>query len=771
MLTNNKKNQIVLILIILMIFFIPALKHEPEKLNSVIMSSESTYPTLIDAIEQVKEGAIINVYGGIHNGPIEIKKSLTLIGHDWPIIDGGNKGSVMSIKAPNITIKGFVIKNSGSVLDEENSGLSIEAPNSIIDGNKFEETLFGIYLKEAPNSIIANNSIYTKDLDHARRGDPIRLWFSHDVLLENNIVKKGRDVILWYSERLIIRGNDISEGRYGLHFMYCDDALIEKNRLVNNSVGAFLMYSRNLQMQNNFISQNRGPSGFGVGMKAMDNASLKENLFSDNRIGVSVDNSPREIDSNVIFESNTFLFNDIGLKLTPSVRRNQFKNNSFKENQEQVSIAGGGTIKDNIWTVNGIGNYWSDYSGFDSNSDGVGDIPYKSEKLFEDLMNNYPELRMFWHSPVSQSIDFAAKALPIVKPQPKLIDDAPLMKPVNMNNIPITKNSSSFHTGLLSAGMLMSLLGIFALTRINFEDKSLLLEAKKRYMNCDLQVNNLTKKFDSLAALNDVSFNIRAGESIAIWGENGAGKTTLIRCILGLLSYEGSINLGNYDAKKDAKTVKNLIGFIPQNINLHEDLTVAETMHFYSKLNRSHLGNIKKCLESTNLLEHSKKEIRQLSGGMKQRLALALAIISDPPILILDEPTANLDAKSRSAFLSLVLKFRNEGKTIIFASHRINEVMSIADKVLVFDEGRLIKKCDPIELDKDNREEMARVHLNPEDIQTGINELKNHGFIVNKNASSIIVNVSKETKIEPINILMRARIPIRDFEFFIKDKA
>ena len=194
-------------------------------------------------------------------------------------------------------------------------------------------------------------------------------------------------------------------------------------------------------------------------------------------------------------------------------------------------------------------------------------------------------------------------------------------------------------------------------------------------------------------------------------------------------------------------------------------------MYFYSKLNKAPLGNIKKCLDRTNLLEHSKKEIRQLSGGMKQRLALALAIISDPPILILDEPTANLDAKSRASFLSLVLKFRNEGKTIIFASHRINEVMSIADKVLVFDKGRLMKKCSPIELDKDNREEMARVHLNPEDIQIGINELKDHGFIVNKNASSIIVNVKKEKRVEPINILMRARIPIRDFEFFTRDRT
>jgi len=761
---NNRKNKITLISIILLFFFIPAMRFEPENQSRDITSSESTYSTLSEAIEDVKEGDTINVYGGIHNGPIVIKKSLTLLGHDWPIIDGGNEGTVISVKSSNTTIKGFVIKNSGNVLDEENSGLSIEASGVTIDRNRFEETLFGIYLKEASNSIVINNTIYTKDLDHPRRGDPVRIWFSHDVLLENNKIEKGRDVILWYSERLVIRGNDISEGRYGLHFMYCDDALIEKNRLINNSVGAFLMYSRNLRLQNNFISQNRGPSGFGIGMKDMDDAVIKENLFSDNRIGVSVDNSPREIGSNVVFDGNTFSFNDIGLQLTPSVRRNQFKNNSFKENQEQVSIAGGGIIQDNIWTVNGIGNYWSDYSGFDNDLDGIGDIPYKSEKLFENLMNKYPELRIFWHSPVSQSVDFAAKALPIVKPQPKLIDNAPLMRAINLKNIPIIENSSSFQTGMLSAGMLLSLLGIFTLTRINFEDKLFPSKTREEYINCTLQVNNLTKKFGSSTVLDDISFNIYSGESVAIWGDNGAGKTTFIHCILGLLSYKGSINLGKYNAKKEGKSVRNLIGFIPQNLNLHEDLSVIETMQFYANLKKTSTENIEKCLEQTNLLDHSKKLIKQLSGGMKQRLALAIAIISDPPILVLDEPTANLDARSRKSFLSLILKFRNDGKTIIFASHHIKDVMNLADKVLVLHKGRLIKKCDPTQLIEEMRDGMIRIHLYPQHIQSSINELRKYGFVTNKGASSIIVNVEMDKKTEPINILANAEVPIRDFE-------
>ena len=123
------------------------------------------------------------------------------------------------------------------------------APDVTVAGNRFEDTLFGIYLKEAHGSVVRGNTISSKDLDVPRRGDPIRVWYSTDVLIEDNVVDKGRDVVLWYSERLTVRDNDVSNGRYGLHFMYCDDALIEDNRLLDNSVGAFLMYSRRLTMR------------------------------------------------------------------------------------------------------------------------------------------------------------------------------------------------------------------------------------------------------------------------------------------------------------------------------------------------------------------------------------------------------------------------------------------------------------------------------------------------------------------------------------------
>ena len=297
---------------------------------------------LAAAVTAAEDGDTIEVNGGFFHGNLEIDKRLAIIGKGWPVIDGGNEGTVVLITAPGTTLNGFVIKNSGSSLDEQNSGVAVMAEDVVIENNRFEDTLFGVYLQKAHNGVVRGNEISSKELEVQLRGDPIRLWYSTDVLIEDNVVDRGRDVVLWYSERLTLRNNLISNGRYGLHFMYCDDALIEHNRLLSNSVGTFLMYSRRVHVRNNTIANNRGPSGFGIGLKDMDDAVIVNNLFLDNRVGAHLDTSPREVDSIGEFSGNVFAYNDIGVELMPSVRHNMFSGNSFVENEEQVAVAGGG---------------------------------------------------------------------------------------------------------------------------------------------------------------------------------------------------------------------------------------------------------------------------------------------------------------------------------------------------------------------------------------------------------------------------------------------
>lgn len=411
---------------------------------------------LATAVSQADVGDTIEVAGGVYHGLLEIDKQLTLIGFDWPTIDGGGVGTVLKITGAGAVVRGFHIKNSGSSLDQENTGIAVEAPNVIVEGNRFSETLFGIYLRQAHGSIVRGNEITSKDLDIPRRGDPIRVWYSNDVLIENNTVSQGRDVVLWYSERLMVRNNQVSEGRYGLHFMYCDDAVIEHNQLLNNSVGAFLMYSRRVTLVHNTIAGNRGPSGYGVGLKDMDDTIITENLFLDNRIGSHLDTSPREIDSIGHFTGNVFAYNDIGVEMMPAVRHNEFKANSFIDNEEQIAVAGGGQLQGNVWTVAEQGNFWSDYAGYDADGDGLGDVGYKSERLFENLMQQEPNLRLFLYSPATNAIDFAAKAFPFVRPQPKLEDTHPMMTPqipVGAPPLPQAANRAWFVYAFLLLGL------------------------------------------------------------------------------------------------------------------------------------------------------------------------------------------------------------------------------------------------------------------------------------------------------------------------------
>ncbi|VAW42853.1 Nitrous oxide reductase maturation protein NosD [hydrothermal vent metagenome] len=416
-----------------------------------------TAEELATAVANAQPGDTIEVTGGTFAGFLEVDKPLTLIGVDWPVLDGENKGTVLKITAPRVTVRGFVIKNSGDSLDQENSGLVIEAADALIENNRLEEILFGIYLRHAHNGILRNNVISSKDLDVPRRGDAIRVWYSNDVTIEDNVITRGRDVVLWYSERLTVRNNEVSNGRYGLHFMYGDDAIIENNRLLNNSVGIYMMYSRRLQLLNNTIAGNRGPSGYGIGLKDMDYAIVRNNIFLDNRIGVHLDNSPREVDSVGLFEGNVFGYNDIGVNFLPSVRNNQFSNNSFIENEEQVGFTSGGNLAEsNVWTINGRGNYWSDYAGYDVAGDGLGDMSYRSEKLFEAILTRQPELRLFLYSPAVTAVDFAAKAFPLVRPRPKLEDMEPLMAPVIPTDVP-TLPQPSRAGGVWSGLLLISL--------------------------------------------------------------------------------------------------------------------------------------------------------------------------------------------------------------------------------------------------------------------------------------------------------------------------
>jgi nitrous oxidase accessory protein len=382
------------------------------------------------AIARAAAGDTVRIPAGVYHEHIVLDKPLTLVAAGHAVLDGGDAGDVVVIAAPNVTLDGFVVRGSGIDLAQEHAGIRVLAPHATIQNNTLEDVLFGIDLRAAPDSVVRHNTIGGKDLDIARRGDGLRLWRSDRTLVENNTSRDGRDAILWYSSSITVRGNSFTNCRYGLHLMFSDDVRIEDNRLSRNSVGVYLMYSSGIVIKQNRFISNRGPSGYAIGLKEADKYSITDNLIVGNRAGLYIDGSPFTTAQPGVVTRNTVAYNDVGLLVLPSARGNEFTENNFIDNIDQVSVAGRGDLEANRFWKGERGNFWSDYTGYDQDHDGVGDFVHESQTLFENLMDREPNLRLFLFSPAQQAIEFVGRAVPSIRPEPKFTDEVPLMRPV-----------------------------------------------------------------------------------------------------------------------------------------------------------------------------------------------------------------------------------------------------------------------------------------------------------------------------------------------------
>lgn len=427
----GKMSKAVKIFFLIIISFFSVADHLHAK--ELKVGKKYRYKTFGEAIRASVNGDTVIVYGGKYFGNFIINKSIILIGKDAPVIDGNDEGTVITVDAPNVVIEGFTIQNSGILLDKEDSGILVKANDVLIANNNIESVLFGIYFRQADKGVVRNNIIIgKKELDIPRRGDLFRAWYSKNLLVENNTLKFGRDFIIWFAEDATIKGNNINGARYGIHFMYSSDSKVLNNTLTHNSVGMYLMYSKNLKIENNLIAYNRGSSGFGVGLKDLDNVELTGNVIADNRVGVFIDNSPRNYDTEMKYNNNVIAYNETGVDVLSSLENSFFRGNSFIENYEQASLTRNQNPNNDYWN----GNYWSDYSGFDKDGDGIGDLPYSANQVFEDIIDDKPNLRVFLYSPAINTLTYATEAFPILKPEPNLIDNTPSLKPIMPAGVP-----------------------------------------------------------------------------------------------------------------------------------------------------------------------------------------------------------------------------------------------------------------------------------------------------------------------------------------------
>lgn len=419
---------------------------------------------MIDAAEA---GAVIQVPAGIYTGNLVIDKPITLEGAGRAVFDAQGEGTVIEIRAEDVVVRGCTVRASASSVTGEPAGIRVLAGSATIEDNVLEDVLFGIDLREAPDSIIRNNTIFGKNLEPGRRGDGIRLWWSHECVIEDNVVYHVRDMVFWYSERLSIARNRVVDSRYGLHFMYSHDTTLADNDLESNSVGIYLMYSNHIRLVANTMSNNRGASGYGIGLKDCDDIVVESNALLANRVGVYVDNSPSSVDSTGLFEGNLFAFNEIGFVATPNTHDNVFTDNTFVENEEQVGVHGRGDLGNNTFSRDGVGNYWSNYAGFDLDNDGIGDLAYEPRSLFSSMLTHEPNLRLFVHSPAQQAIELAARVMPELRPRPLLVDAAPLTRQPALPPLPIRPRSPWLMAAIGTA--LLGLAGVVLGVTVRFD--------------------------------------------------------------------------------------------------------------------------------------------------------------------------------------------------------------------------------------------------------------------------------------------------------------
>jgi ABC-2 type transport system ATP-binding protein len=210
-----------------------------------------------------------------------------------------------------------------------------------------------------------------------------------------------------------------------------------------------------------------------------------------------------------------------------------------------------------------------------------------------------------------------------------------------------------------------------------------------------LEVKQLTKRFKEFEAVKNVSFSVKKGESFGLLGPNGAGKTTTIQMISGLFPpSSGGIQIAGIDMVRQPKQGQGLLGIVPQEIALYQQMSARENLAFWGRmygLSGSHLQErIKEVLEIIGLTDRATEKVETFSGGMKRRVNIGAAILHNPELLIMDEPTVGIDPQSRSHILETVKKLNAEGMTVIYTSHYMEEVEYLCEKIGIMDQGEFI---------------------------------------------------------------------------------
>jgi nitrous oxidase accessory protein len=376
------------------------------------------------AINKANEGDIIELAPGTYKGGIKIFKTLTIKGGPGVRLDGEGKGSVIWIDAPDVTVQGLTIVNSGADHVTKDSGIFLgkKAHRATILHNHLEGNLVGVYLWGQRDVVVSHNVIIGRQDAHMNdRGNGIYVWNAPGALVEGNDIRFGRDgIFVNASNKNRFIGNRIRNTRYAIHYMYTHSSVVSDNVVMDSTAGYSLMFSKNLTVTGNL---NINSKRHGILLNYANNSIFENNMMvNSGERCVFIYNSNKNR-----FAKNWFEGCDVGIHFTGGSERNAITENSFLNNENQVKYVGTRWVD---WSANGKGNYWSDNPAFDLDGDGFGDTPYKPNDMVDQIVWRHPTAKTLLTSPAIKILRWVQGQFPALYPG-GVIDRSPLMKPIH----------------------------------------------------------------------------------------------------------------------------------------------------------------------------------------------------------------------------------------------------------------------------------------------------------------------------------------------------
>jgi len=337
------------------------------------------------------------------------------------VIDGENKGEIFTVTADGVVLDGLKIINIGTSHTKDHAAIRmIKNKNFEVRNVVLEKLFFGIYLEKASHGKITDNTINGDAVDEFSSGNGIHLWYANNIEISGNEIQQVRDGIYFeFVDNCTIKNNYSHDNiRYGLHFMFSNHDVYENNVFENNGAGVAVMFSKFIDMYHNTFRKNWGAASYGLLLKEINDAEIIGNTFEENTIGISVEGTNR-----INYRKNNFIGNGWALRVRGAIYGNRFESNNFLYNSFDLSY--NSNLNDNVFDK----NYWSEYTGYDLDKDGIGDVPYRPVKLFSYIVNRTPETIILLRSLFMDIIDFSEKVSPVFTPD-KLLDANPLMKKI-----------------------------------------------------------------------------------------------------------------------------------------------------------------------------------------------------------------------------------------------------------------------------------------------------------------------------------------------------